>query len=133
MKKILFICFGNMCRSPMAEYLCRKIYKDKFEVDSAGLIKNKRISQGTLQILKEMGIDASNHKPKVVNKEMMKKFDLIIAMDSYVFNELTKIAPELKNKIRCWGIEDPYLCGMEIFRKVAFQILEKLKNMKENI
>ena len=86
MKRILFVCTGNTCRSPMAEI----ILKDKFkkhqikdvQVRSAGLMVNSgdKINVNSRKALKSLGLKASGFKPKQLTEQMLKSFDLVLCM-----------------------------------------------------
>ena len=70
MKHILFVCTGNTCRSPMAEYLwnsTRNPHRNLAVADSAGLtaFENMPISDNALEALQAVGIDASAHRARL--------------------------------------------------------------------
>ena len=73
MKRVLFVCTGNTCRSPMAEALFRELVqgRDDYEVMSAGLSASSGdfASHHTAELLREMGIDLSKHRSRPVTKE----------------------------------------------------------------
>lgn len=87
--KILFVCMGNICRSPMAEAIFRSLVEeeglsDKFHIESAGT-GNWHVGQpphpGTLAVLKRHGIDPGAKLARQVNRADFHTFDYIIAMD----------------------------------------------------
>ncbi len=87
MKKILFICLGNICRSPMAEAVLRSKAKEQnidVSVDSAGIGSwhiGDMADSRTLMVLKEKNIDTSNLIARQINNQDYADFDYIIAMD----------------------------------------------------
>ncbi len=96
MIKVLFICLGNICRSPMAEAVFRQMVKEKnkedtFVIDSAG-IGNWHIGspphQGTRKKLDEMEISYQGPKARQIIKEDVEKFDYVIAMDQQNLDDL---------------------------------------------
>lgn len=80
MKKILFICTGNTCRSPMAEALLKHKKKD-IEVQSAGLFAfdGGRANEHAIQALKEKGISCE-HAPQQVNEALLNWADVVLTM-----------------------------------------------------
>ena len=67
-KNIIFVCVANLCRSPMAEGLAKKILGSKVKIGSAGLAPfSKSAAREAVEILKELyGIDISEHRPRAV-------------------------------------------------------------------
>ena len=100
MKKVLFVCLGNICRSPMAEGLM-KAYSEKnrvpLVVDSAGTSSwevGNPPHAGTQKILKSLGISTKRMRARQVTKADFDKFDFIIAMDQANLSDLRQIAPK---------------------------------------
>jgi len=98
---VLFVCHGNICRSPMAETIlrhkCQLAGLNDITVDSAGIIsyhRNELPHKGTLNILREHGISASGIKSRPVEDSDFYNFDLIIAMDFDNIANLNKIKPK---------------------------------------
>lgn len=83
MKKVLFVCTGNTCRSPMAEAIFNKLAKEKackVRSCSAGLfVENKKVEQNARDALKTMGITI-RHKPTKITREMFDSADLVLTM-----------------------------------------------------
>lgn len=103
-RSLLFICTGNSCRSVMAEAEARKrlyeLGKDDIEVRSAGVAAMDGMppSEETVTVMKEDGVDVSDHLTRNVTADMIKKADLIIAMEPIHKEEILRIAPEAKGK-----------------------------------
>jgi tRNA threonylcarbamoyl adenosine modification protein (Sua5/YciO/YrdC/YwlC family) len=104
-KNVLFVCTGNSCRSVMAEELLKKIMRDKnrddVEVYSAGIMMfpGMGITQGTREVLMQVGIDATRHHAQKINKEMIKRSDIILTMDRMHEESVLKLAPEVKDRL----------------------------------
>jgi protein-tyrosine-phosphatase len=102
--KILFICSGNICRSPMAEgYLRFSIppkYKTKVQITSAGTldIENSSASDESVQVMKEKGIDISFHKSSGITAMKIKSSDMILTMaiEHYEYIKNTYKPPQKK-------------------------------------
>lgn len=102
MIKILFLCHGNICRSPMAQFVLadkvknRKLAK-QFEIDSAA-ISTEELGNGIYspakQTLAYHGITGVSHKSRLVTKKDYKNFDLIFVMDNHIKEEFIKIIGE---------------------------------------
>ncbi len=107
-KKILFVCLGNICRSPMAECVFRDMVKkqgreEEFIIDSAATSTEEignPMHPGTRNKLNEMKIDCGNHRARKIQKEDYDKFDYIIGMEERNIMHIQKIVGEdSKNKI----------------------------------
>lgn len=127
MIKVLFICHGNICRSPMAEYLFKKMVKDKglsneFIIESKATSSEEignRIHYGTKRILDKYGIDSSSFRARRIKTSDYDEFDYIICMDDKniyncqrVFNDVdgkVKLLLEYANIKR--NIRDPWYTG----------------------
>ena len=104
---ILFVCWGNICRSPAAECTFRKLLEerglnDQISCDSAGTIgshqgnpPDSRMRQAALgRSLKISGT------ARMINDQDYRKADLIVTMDDFNFSEVNKLAPDESLKIR---------------------------------
>lgn len=101
MKKVLFVCLGNICRSPMAEGLMRAYSQEQgvpLVVDSAATSSwevGKPPHPGTAKILQEAGVDMTGMRARQVHPEDWQRFDYIIAMDQENLADLQALAPAL--------------------------------------
>ena len=141
MIKVLFVCLGNICRSPMAEYVFKdKIKKEgieKFYIDSAATSSEEignSIHYGTRNKLKEMNIDYGNHLARQITKQDYEKFDYIIGMEDRNIKDIKRIVGEdTENKIyklldfskNPRDIADPWYTGN--FDKTYDDIVEGLE------
>ncbi len=130
MIKVLFVCLGNICRSPMAQIVFENMVKElgiegDFEVDSAGTegyneACHAGIHRGTKEILTRKGIPFSEHYSRKVHKADYDYYDYIVAMDSENISDLKSILGEdYSNKIKRLldytdtprNIRDPWYTG----------------------
>ena len=98
--KILFVCLGNICRSPLAEgILAAKLPKDKFLVDSAGTGDwhvGKKPDDRSIATAKKNGLDISNQRGKLFKKSHFEEFDYIFVMDGSNYNNVIELAPDFE-------------------------------------
>lgn len=108
MIKVLFVCLGNICRSPMAEFLFKdmvnkKGLRDKFIIESAGTSNEEEgnpVHYGTKNKLAEVGIRVEGKYARQLKKDDYEKFDYIIAMEQRNIRDIYRIVGEDKdNKI----------------------------------
>lgn len=109
MKKIMFICHGNICRSPMAEFVMKDLVKKAgrekdFFIDSSATsteeIGNDIYPPAKRKMI-EKGIPFSNHYARQIRKSEYDEWDLFICMDSHNVRNLTRIfGHDNKNKIK---------------------------------
>ena len=91
MIKVLFVCLGNICRSPMAQFVFKDLVDkagvgSKFEIDSAGTERYNEmvhagIHHGTRSILKQKGVPFTEHYARVIRKADYDYFDYILIME----------------------------------------------------
>jgi len=99
--RLLFICMGNICRSPSAEAVFRHLVRTEapdlqVEVDSAGTHDYHvgcAPDQRALQAAKRRGIDMSNLRARTLVREDFERFDLILAMDQQNRSDALRVAP----------------------------------------
>lgn len=100
MIKVLFVCHGNICRSPMAEFVMKDIVNraglsDQFYISSAAASTEEignGIHHGTARILREMQIPCSGHRAIQMTKGDYKYYDYLIGMDDANIRNMTRIA-----------------------------------------
>jgi arsenate reductase len=110
--RVLFLCFGNSCRSPMAEGLANKYGSDVMIVGSCGLAPIHRIDPLSIKVMQDRNIDISNAFPKGPDVVNAQSFDLIVNMSG-------QRLPSLNAPIEEWKIPDPIGQDEEAFRKTA--------------
>ncbi len=104
-KKVLFLCTQNSARSQMAEAILNDKGKDKFIAFSAGSQPADDINIYAKIVMKEMGIDISNYKPKSIEQFLNEEFDFVITLCDKAKNECP-ILPKDAIYVH-WGITDP--------------------------
>ena len=102
MKKIMFVCLGNICRSPMAQIMFQEIINqnklnNKIMVDSAATSDyeiGNSIYQPAFQILKQNNYKNIEHKAKQINDQDFANFDYIVGMDKQNIINLKRMCPK---------------------------------------
>lgn len=128
-KNILFICKANSGRSQMAEAFFNQI-SGSGRALSAGIKPDAELHPWTIQVMKEVGIDISKQRPKLLTTELMEKMDKIIVMDSDV---LEMIPSEYLWKLENWQIEKLLGKPMEQIRKIRDQIKKRVEILAKHI
>jgi len=104
MKKVMFLCTANSCRSQMAEGFAKELGKGLLEVYSAGLFA-AGVHRRAIAVMKEIGIDISRQKSKEINEELLRQMDLVITLCGNAEASCPWTPPHIK-RIH-WPIEDP--------------------------
>ncbi len=104
MLKVLFVCTGNSCRSPMAAALFQKMTKDQgldVEVKSCGTstLSGLSASKPAIEVLRREGIDISDHKAVPVNSQLVNWADIILVMEEKHKEEITEKFPQARGKV----------------------------------
>src|SRR4051812_45084320 len=102
MKTILFVCTGNICRSPMAEGLFRHAVKGRsdFRVISAGVgaVDGMPPSEHAVRALRELGIDISKQRSRMLTGELVQQADYIFGMTHSHVDAITMLYPQATEK-----------------------------------
>jgi protein-tyrosine-phosphatase len=130
---LLFVCYGNTCRSPMAEGLAKKLLGDGARVESAGLSPIFDIAQEkAVEIMRELfEVDISNHRPRSIKDVSPDKFDFVIALDKLVHLGLQKQYKIADEKLILWEISDPFSLNLKAYRDCAEKIHHCLQEFLE--
>ncbi len=119
--RVLFVCYGNTCRSPMAEGLAKKILGASAVVESAGLMPMfESAAADAVAIMNELfDVDISQHRPRDIAELSLDDYDRIIVLDTYVYNTLDKLRKDPSDKLVLWDTEDPFGQDRETYERVA--------------
>lgn len=127
MKKILFVCVGNSCRSQMAKGFFNNLTKKAIS-ESAGTNPEKKINPVAVEVMKEKEIDISSFVPKMLNYSMNNDFDFIVTMGCMDGCPLTP-----KNKTIEWNIKDPKGKDKNFYRTIRNQIEDNVKKLIKEV
>ena len=100
-KSVLFVCKGNIFRSPVGEMLLKKFVGKKITVYSAGISKKDvgKKSIKNIGIARRFGVDISKHRAKLLTRDKVKKYDIILVFDKYIKKFIQKKYPESRGKV----------------------------------
>jgi protein-tyrosine-phosphatase len=131
--KILFVCSGNTCRSPMAEGIAHKILGSNVHMESAGThahIRDPPAANAVKTIRDEFGVDISSHRSRNVKDVHIEDFDYIIPMNDAIEDDLKTNYPSLRPKLLpSWGIDDPYGGDLYTYTETAIRIQKHMKEL----
>ena len=129
--KVLFVCTGNTCRSPMAAALWAQMGG---EADSAGLSarEGEDASRQACTVMAERGIDLTCHSAKTLNAAQVREAGIIVPMSEGHGAAILRRYPEAAGKIRFLGpVPDPYGGDEDVYRRCADTLWEKLTALRE--
>ena len=152
MVKVLFVCLGNICRSPTAEGVFRKLVREEqlehlFEIDSAGTHAyhlGEPPDERAQVACARRGIDISRLRGRKAIAADIEKFDYVLAMDRENYEDLCDICPPgQESRIRLFmefaadrpeeEVPDPYFGGVSGFDRVLDMIEDAARGLLEDI
>lgn len=151
-KKVLFVCHGNICRSPTAEGVARHYLRTRglahaVEVESAGT-HGYHVGEApdprTIAAAGRRGIDLSDKRARRVGPQDFEKFDLVLAMDRHNLNNLERACPpEHRGKLRLFmsysrnfdteEVPDPYFGGPAGFDRVIDMVEDAIEGLLDEL
>ena len=154
--KILFVCLGNICRSPSAHGIMESLIdknnlSDHFLIDSAGTYAGHsgELPDSRMRAHASKRGYKLTHRSRPVSSQDFEEFDMIIAMDDSNYNNLKRLAPDLESEAKIYRmldysqsldydhVPDPYYSGAEGF-EIVLDLLEDacgnlLKELREDL
>ncbi len=125
-KKILFVCVENAGRSQMAEAFLGKFASRRFKPQSAGTKSVDSINPLAVEVMKEIGIDITKQKPKMLSDELIKNSYRIVNMGCMDKESCPAL---FVNNVLNWNIEDPKGKTIEKIREIRDDIEIKVKEL----
>ncbi len=153
MKRILFVCTGNSCRSVMAQGLMQRALQQasvgSIQVESAGVFAVDGMSptRETQRVLQEIGIDCTHHRARTLTPDMAQGADLIFVMEQFQAVEVIRRVPQVKDKVhllRPYGlspgevgsnpsIADPIGKPLEVYEVCFADIREAVERVAKSL
>ena len=125
MKNVLFVCVHNAGLSQMAEAFFNRMVEGKANGFSAGIQITKTINPSVVEAMREVGIDISHEKPKMLTLDMMDRADKVITMGCGVEG----VCPASFIPTEDWKLEDPAGKPIEIVRRIRDEIKLRVENL----
>jgi arsenate reductase len=116
MKRVLFVCVGNSCRSQMAEGFARALGQGVWEAESAGLTPAVDVAPSARQVMDEKGISLGEQFPKPLEWTRPETFDLVVNISGYPLPEGIAVP------VREWKVDDPIGRPLKVYRRVRDEI-----------
>ena len=112
-KSILFVCHGNICRSPMAEYIFKYISNNKYRVESRATSLEEignDIYPNAKKVLDKHNIPYTKHEAKQITIDDYNNFDVIVCFDDYNIKNLERLIHDKSKVIKLldYDIDDPW-------------------------
>jgi arsenate reductase len=129
--KVLFVCIGNMCRSPMAEGFAHKFGNDILEVYSAGTNATGVVSEDSIELMRELKIDISRAVSNGLEAVPIAEMDIVVSMAPTRARAL--VPPGFSGLAIDWKVEDPVGKSLAVFRRVRDQLEVLVKQLVDEI
>lgn len=138
---VMFVCLGNIIRSPTCEGLLRSLVTDNVFVDSSAVTTDdigQHPHKHAQRVCKEHGFNISSHVSKLIRDEDFAKFDLIVSLEEYVFRCLKRMEPKnAKGKVVRFSsidISNPWYGNKKDFDEMYSEIEKEMKTfVQKNI
>jgi arsenate reductase len=129
--KVLFVCIGNMCRSPMAEGFALKFGGDILDVYSAGTHATGFVSEDSIELMRELKIDISKAVSNGLDAVPLGEMDVVVSMAPVRARLL--VPRGFRGKTIDWRVEDPVGKSLTVFRRVRGELEVLVKQLVDDI
>lgn len=139
--RVLFICIGNACRSPMAEAIARRDAPDIIEPSSAGLYPLGCIADLTTETLRVNGYPSEGLSSKAVTLEALRRADLIVNLSCLPlalvfkreFQPQSQPSCEIGENVEEWDVADPYGSDLNLYQQTFQEIEGRVRGLAERL
>ena len=132
---VLFCCTMNEVRSPMAEGIMKRFHGNRVFVDSVGAKPSSNLDPLMVEVMKEIGVDMSRHKPKPFDALADNSFDMAIALSVEAHTSAEELARYIDCEVRRWNISDPTAtegsreARLAAYRQVRDELQQKILDL----
>jgi len=129
---VLFACTQNSVRSPMAEALLKHLLGHRIYVDSVG-VRSRDVDPFVLEVMDELGIDLSRHRPKTFDDLEDTSFDLIVSLSPEAQHQAVELTRTMACDVEFWNTFDPSLVEgnretrLQAYRDVRDQLKRRIE------
>jgi arsenate reductase len=123
--RVLFVCIGNACRSPMGEAIARKEANDVIEASSAGFYPMGMIPEMTQTILERNGYSANGLRSKGLREIVSEEIDLVVNLSGYTRAQSLDKFKQVEN----WEVSDPYGADEATYQRILEEIRGRVREL----
>lgn len=127
--RVLFVCYGNACRSQMAEGFAKAYHADVMEAESAGVSPLGFVPDETVASMLERDVSLKGQESKGMDALDIRSFDLIVNMSGFPFPSSLNRVVEIVE----WNVEDPYLGNERRYRKVRDDVEKRVAKLASEL
>jgi protein-tyrosine-phosphatase len=127
--RVLFVCIGNACRSPMAEAIAKREAADVLEASSAGLYPLGEIPDETQETLSRNGYSAVGLSSKPITNRIWNQADLVINLSG----RIRDIAFDDPSKVEDWDVADPYGANPAFYETILEQLRQRIRLLADRL
>ncbi len=127
--RVLFVCLGNACRSPMAEAIALRDAADVVEPSSAGLYPLGEIPEATQETLMQNGYSVAGLSSKPITNRAWNDADLVINLSG----RIRDIAFDDPSKVEDWDVADPYGANPAFYQTILEEIQQHVLSLADRL
>lgn len=139
-RRILFVCTGNLCRSPMAEAMATARCKGDVTFESAGVraVTGAPATPAAVGALREIGLDLAGHRARQLDGDLAAAVDVIYVMTAGHRAGVLEIAPGMEDRVVMLNpdgadIDDPFGCSIDVYREARDEITAAIEARGDDI
>lgn len=127
--RVLFVCYGNACRSQMAEGFARAWHADVMLAESAGISPLGFVPDETAACMLERDVSLKGHRSKALQELDLRDFDIVVNMSGFPF------PPSIGRSVRLieWDVLDPYMGNEKKYRKTRDDIERRVRALADEL